>query len=209
MRILELFKGTGSITNYFKDDPDVEIISLDILPKYNATITCDIIDWNYKIYDIGYFDIIWASPECKIFSMLQNTLIGRKWKDKKELQDKQKENSIYILKTIEIIEYFKPNFYFIENPLHSKIWTYVPEEYANKYVVVDYCAFGYNYKKPTKILTNKSLNNVRCKCKKHNFKIGITSKKETQKSKHNPDITSVNQRYSIPPDLIKYLLTIP
>ena len=82
MKILELFKGTGSISKFYKDNKNVEIISLDILEKYNPTICCDIMEFDYKIYKQGEFDIIWASPECMIFSQLQYTHIGvnRKWK---------------------------------------------------------------------------------------------------------------------------------
>ena len=38
----------------------------------------------------------------EIFSNLQYTWIGRKWTDKKHLEEEQKKNSIYINKTIEI-----------------------------------------------------------------------------------------------------------
>ena len=34
MKVLELFKGTGSITNFYKNNKSVEVISLDILKKY-------------------------------------------------------------------------------------------------------------------------------------------------------------------------------
>ena len=85
MRILELFKGTGSITKYFIDNNDVEVISLDILEKYKPTICSDIMTFDYKQFDIGYFDIIWASPECKIFSVLQHAWIIRKWSTKENL----------------------------------------------------------------------------------------------------------------------------
>ena len=37
MKILELFKGSGSITEYYKDT-DNEVISLDILEKYSPTL---------------------------------------------------------------------------------------------------------------------------------------------------------------------------
>jgi len=61
-------------------------------------------------------------------------------------------------KVFEIIKYFKPKYYFIENPFYSNIWNYVDnKKYLDSYVSVDYCAFGYRYKKPTKILTNKKL----------------------------------------------------
>ena len=208
MKVLELFKGSGSITNYYSDS-DVEVISLDILEKYNPTICSDIMTFNYKQFDIGYFDIIWASPECKIFSQLQCTNIGRKWKDKEHLQTEREKNKIFINKTIEIIDYLKPTYYFIENPLHSKIWDFIENKnYIENCVIVDYCYFGYNYKKPTKILTNKNLENKRCSCKKHTMRLGINGKNLQNGLTDDmiPDNTTLNQRYSIPQKLLEYLL---
>tara|TARA_Y100001972_G_scaffold105487_1_gene133064 strand:- start:250 stop:879 length:630 start_codon:yes stop_codon:yes gene_type:complete len=208
MKILELFKGSGSITKYFIDNNDVEVISLDILEKYNPTICSDIMTFDYKQFDIGYFDIIWASPECKIFSQLQHTHIGKKWNSLEHLKNEREKNKIYINKTIEIIDYLKPTYYFIENPLYSKIWDYIDNKnYIDNYVIVDYCYFGYNYKKPTKILTNKILENKRCSCKKHNMRLGITGKNIKNGLTDNmiKDNTTLNQRYSIPQKLLDYL----
>ena len=209
MKVLELFKGSGSITKHY-ENTDTEIISLDILSKYSPTICCDIMEWDYKIYPIGYFDIIWASPECKIFSMLQNCRIGNhktaSWKNKEELKEQRDIHSKFIKKTFEIIKYFNPTFYFIENPLYSKIWDYVEDDYKNKFVIVDYCYFGYRYKKPTKILTNKKLDNKRCSCKKHDLRIGVVSGKMKNGNVNKKDDTTINERYSIPPLLLKYLL---
>jgi hypothetical protein len=211
MRILELFKGGGSITEFFKDNEDVEVISLDILEKYKPSIVCDIMEFDYKQYEPGYFDIIWASPECKIFSSLQYSWIGRKWKDRNELDDERIKHSKFINKTIEIIDYLKPKTYFIENPLYSSIWNYVEnKEYLENCVIVDYCYFGFDYKKPTKILTNKNLENKRCKCEIHKSRIGITNEKlaNGKNSKHKrqfQDTTNLIERYSIPQKLLEYL----
>ena len=72
MNVLELFKGGGSISEYWSeihienaDNHNVNVISLDIDEKYNPSICCDIMDFDYKQYPVGYFDIIWASPPCK------------------------------------------------------------------------------------------------------------------------------------------------
>ena len=212
MKVLELFKGSGSITKFYENNNNVEVISLDILEKYKPTIVSDIMQFDYKQFDIGYFDIIWASPECKVYSNLQYTHIGKKWKDKEELYEAQKKDSIFINKTIEIIEYLKPKYYFIENPRYSKIWDFIENENFKKdFVIVDYCAFGYNYKKPTKILTNKKLDNVLCKCTgnpKHPMRLGATSKQflTERPNIQMPDKTTLLQRYSIPQQLLEYLL---
>ena len=211
MKVLELFKGSGSIGKHFENKPDVEVISLDILPKYKPTICCDIMEFDYKQYPVGYFEIISASPECKIFSQLQYTHIGKKWRDKEELFEEQKKHSKFINKTIEIIEYLQPKYYFIENPRYSKIWDYIEnEKYVDKFIIVDYCSFDYRYKKPTKILTNKNLDNHLCKCTgnpKHPMRLGAASKQflTARPNIQAPDNTTLLERYSIPPKLLEYL----
>ena len=65
MRLLELFSGTGSVGRAFEAQ-GWEVISLDINP--GATITSDILDWDYKTFEPGSFDFIWASPPCTEYS---------------------------------------------------------------------------------------------------------------------------------------------
>ncbi len=205
MKLLELFKGTGSVGKVFKEIyPDNEIVSLDILKKYEPTHCCDILNWDYKQYPVGYFDIIWASPECKVFSPLAFTNIGenRKYKTKQDLLNTQQEHSKYVLKALEIIEYFQPHWYFIENPFNSQIKNYVPKELP--FYRFDYCTFGYDYKKPTKIWTNRQdLENRLCQFHgKHNKTIGWDTGNPVGRN-----VKNINVRYSIPPTLIEYLLT--
>ena len=220
MKVLELFKGTGSITNFYKNNKSVEVISLDILKKYNPTICCDIMDWDYKTYPVGYFDIIFAGPECKVFSSLQNAncIAHNKtaedykkkmtYKSIEELNKVRQDNSIYINKTIEIIEYFKPKKYFIENPQYSKIWDYVEnKKYLDKYFLTTYCYWGTTpYKKPTKFLTNIDYEHKCCKCEKHNIHLGISSKKKMEQKKVGYDNSRLKDRYEYPYEMLKYLL---
>ena len=201
MKVLELFKGTGSISKYLSIYDDIEVVSLDILEKFNPDICIDIMDWDYKTdYPINYFDIIWASPECKIYSSLQNTWVGRKWKNLDELNQKREENKVFINRAIEIIKYFNPKYYFIENPRYSKIWDYIDDDdIKNKYLLVDYCRFGTIYKKSTKILTNIYYENKLCCCNgKHKFILGMNLK-----TARDPTTTLI--RYQIPHQLLDYL----
>ncbi|AYR04617.1 putative cytosine DNA methyltransferase [Chrysochromulina parva virophage Moe] len=205
VRVLELFKGTGSITNYLKEtNPDYEVISLDILKKYNPTITSDILTWDYKIYPQYHFDIIWASPECKIFSSLQHTNIGRKWESMEDLNNARKTNWCFPLKVLEIIEYFKPKVYFIENPYYSAMKD-IEQMKLIKSFRFDYCAFGYKYKKPTRIWSNLELKEKLCSCEGHDFRLGISNSKNFNKKNTQKDKTTLNERYSIPQDLLNYL----
>jgi len=205
VKVLELFKGTGSVGKYITENyPEYEVISLDILKKYNPTIVSDILTWDYKTYDPEHFDIIWASPECKIFSALQKTHIGRKWKTKEDLEIARKEHWCFPLKVLEIIEYFKPKVFFIENPYYSAMKD-IPEMKLIKSFRFDYCAFGYKYRKPTRIWTNLNLEEKICSCKVHDFRLGIISEKFFNKNNIKADSTNLNERYSIPQDLLNYL----
>ena len=61
LRLLDLFKGTGSIGKAFEG---WEIVTLDIDPKSYTDITADILTWDYSVYSPGYFDVVWGSPPC-------------------------------------------------------------------------------------------------------------------------------------------------
>ena len=59
MRVLDLFSGTHSVGKV-ASALGYEVVSLDLS---DATICCDIMEWDYKAaFSEGYFDIIWASP---------------------------------------------------------------------------------------------------------------------------------------------------
>jgi site-specific DNA-cytosine methylase len=208
MRVLELFKGSGSVGKYFEPMPNVEVISLDFVKKYEPTICCDIMEWNYKIYPPGHFDIVWASPECKVFSQLQYSLLGRKGGsvDRETLLEKQKDHSKFILKTIEIIKYFNPKSWFIENPMYSKIWDYVPPDLDYKNVDISYCLFGFDYRKNTRIITNKKiLESKLCKKKNGVFQCCGLSKHKNNIGHFGSQGLSLLQRYRIPQQLFCYL----
>ena len=98
-------------------------------------------------------------------------------------------------KTEEIINYFNPDLYFMENPKTSKMKDFVERPFYD----VDYCAYGFDYKKPTRIWTNKEhFNNLRCSCiGKHKAIIG---------GGQGEDVYDMKTKYSIPHKLIYDLL---
>jgi len=156
MRVLELFSGTHSVGKICKEK-DWEVISLDLK---GADINMNILEWNYNQFPVGYFDIIWASPPCDTFSVLRKTWIGRKLKahnglvcTKELLQKDIDEIGLPILrKTEEIIKYFSPKYYFIENPQTGLMKNYM--NHHNHYDV-DYCMYSdFGYQKRTRIWTN-------------------------------------------------------
>lgn len=178
MKVLELFKGTGSVGKVM-ERKGYEVISLDIMSKYNATHTDDIMTWDYKQYPNNYFDIITASPVCLYWSILRKTWIGRKCKTihptdiitKEHIQnDIDTKGKPMVDKTIEIIEYFKtgnPELkYWIENPQTGLMKKYIEEKYPhyNFYYDFDYCKYtDWGYKKKTRFWTNiKNVKPLKC-----------------------------------------------
>ena len=138
MRLLELFSGTGSIGHAFKAS-GFEVESLDKRPDYNPTICVDILEWDYTCYPKNFFDVIWASPDCTQYSIARS-----KAKTPRNL----KLADSLVLRALEIIEYFKPRAWFIENPASSLLKT---REFMYRIpcVTVSYCKYGYPYRKNT------------------------------------------------------------
>ncbi len=229
MRVLELFSGTGSVGKICKE-LGWECVSLDI--EYKATFNIDILEWNYKMYPEGHFDFIWASPPCESFSQLQYSWVGRKLKDgtvvsHDSIKQRELEQGLPpVRRTEEIINYFKPKFFVIENPSNSRIKEYI--DYPS--YVVDYCAYvNWGYKKRTRLFTNlktfqpKLCNPLTCKSMdtlyQHDKLIGAKRHKKVcdggyDKRKHIkvatgssgkglPKHTSKMERYRIPPNLIR------
>jgi len=157
MNVLELFSGTGSIGKCCKELGWVSV-SVDMIME--AEHKCDIMDFDYKQYDKDYFDIIWASPPCTNYSALKKCWYGRKLKNgiiytKEQNEIDQNEADLLVLKTLEIINYFNCEYWFMENPQTGNL--------KNREIVkdipfydVDYCMYSdWGYKKRTRIWTNK------------------------------------------------------
>ena len=103
-RLLELFCGSKSIGAAFEKE-GWEVVSLDSDKRCNASHTIDILAFDYKMYDPGSFDGVWASPPCTEFSIAKT--IGRR---NLELADQ------IVQRTLEIITYLDPPVWCIENP---------------------------------------------------------------------------------------------
>ena len=213
MKVLELFSGTGSVGKCC-EALGWDVVSVDLLLP--ATHECDIMDFDYKQYPQDDFDIVWASPPCTNYSKLQDSWLGRMRKGEiytKEVQEKEmKEDDKLVLKTLEIIDYFKPHYWFIENPASSKMKDR-PFMKDKPFYLVDYCMFSdWGYRKRTRIWTNKKdFDNKLCnkKCGNmvgnlHKTNLGNADRIKRANSlnvkKYNG--TTQKDRYRIPEDLI-------
>jgi hypothetical protein len=72
------------------------------------------------------------------------------------------------------------------------------------FYVIDYCAYGYKYQKRTIVWTN--VKNFKAKlCDKHHKGYDIQNHRHIINLGGDNDPTDLNERYSIPPNLIKSL----
>jgi hypothetical protein len=139
MRILELFAGTSSF-GQVADEFEHEVISLD--KDMPASIQCDILDWDYTVYPSNYFNFIWSSPPCVEYSIAKT----------RGIRNLELANAL-VLKTLEIINYFSPVFYVIENP-QTGLLKHQPFMLNINYNDVDYCKYGFSYRKRTRLWNN-------------------------------------------------------
>lgn len=212
MRLLELFSGTGSVGSVFKRHfRDLEVVSLDIHPKYNPTHSTDILKWDYKQYSRGEFDIIWASPPCTEYSIAKQ--VG--------VRDLDTADKI-VKRTFRIIKYLSPRWWFMENPggggmLSKRPFMRKYEKYLN---ACTYCHYGSMFRKPTNIWTNLPGLKLRyctksdpCKWKReHNRHPMIaqhsSSSTNYNKSKRNEGAGSRENIYPIPEGLTKHIIKV-
>ena len=196
MKLLELFSGTGSVGMVAKDF-GYDVVSLDLK---GALINIDILDWNYKDYEKGHFDFIWASPPCVEYSIAKQTGVR-----------KIEEANRIVKKTIEIIRYFEPKYWFIENPQTGLL---KKQEFMNEFDFndVDYCKYGMPYRKRTRLWNNLNSWNSRPLCKKDCGQMEGNRHKETaqrapsgkkQYWKENYTLFKQTDLYRIPEELIK------
>lgn len=203
MRLLELFSGTKSVSKAV-GNAFTEVISVDILPSFEPTIVTDVRIWNYKTYPPGYFHTIWASPPCQEFSCLNHSR-------PEKTPDLEWADSI-VLKTLEIIQYFNPERFYIENPQTGCL---KDREYMMgiPFFDFDYCRFGFPYRKRTRIWT--LVDGEDCLC------LGRGSCPSMEGGRHKNALGNgtykefwavpgkrLEQRYSIPEQLVKYLFTL-
>tara|TARA_R110000803_G_scaffold1058_2_gene3630 strand:- start:444 stop:1262 length:819 start_codon:yes stop_codon:yes gene_type:complete len=157
MNVLELFSGTKSVGKVC-DQLGWNTVSVDmILP---ADHEVDIMDFDYKQYPKDYFSCVWASPPCTAYSNLQSCWLGRKKKDgsiytKEKMESDMNDADLIVKKTLEIIEYFNPELWFLENPQTGKL---KKREFMKDipFYDVSYCMYSdWGYEKRTRIWTNK------------------------------------------------------
>jgi hypothetical protein len=146
MRVLELFSGTGSIGHVFRRRGH-EVASLDLDPRCGADITCDVLEWDYEAHaPPGHYDVIWASPPCTMYSRARTTGGPRNL----DLADS------IVARTQQILEYFRPRAYIVENPASGLMASRPVTQRLNEAgsTVISYCSYGRLFQKSTRLWHN-------------------------------------------------------
>ena len=200
MKLLELFKGTGSVGKVAVPF-GYEVVSLDFDKKFQPDITTDILNWDYKKYHIDHNyvpDFIWGSPPCQTFSPMVYRLKERVIRTAEPISDRAKVGTQILHKLLEIIDYFKelnPKLLFcIENPVGMMRFDPKMKELARESTY--YNLYGDAKLKPTDFWSNFPL------------KL-IPTKGNRKKCKNYVLVQNLNKmadKYSIPAKLIQKVL---
>jgi hypothetical protein len=143
---LELFSGSGSLGQTFADS-GWDVVSLDCDVKTDATIKTDILAWDHTVFPVGHFDVVWASPCCTHYSCARR---GAKTPRNLDLADS------LVKRSLELIEYFQPRLWFIENPTTGLLKDR-PFMQGLAFTDLDYCCYSdWGYRKRTRLWTNSS-----------------------------------------------------
>tara|TARA_R110002096_G_scaffold42128_2_gene113471 strand:+ start:69 stop:719 length:651 start_codon:yes stop_codon:yes gene_type:complete len=164
-KVLELCCGTKSFGNVFTEN-GCDVVSIDIEKKFDPTHVIDIMEWDYEnsIYSPYDFDIIFASPPCIHYSLLQHAWLN-KYKKKnglyylftrRHLKESIEESNNLVQRILDIIQYFQPNNFIIENPQTGRL----KEQELMKgipYCDATYCQYGMPYMKKTRFWNDANL----------------------------------------------------
>lgn len=151
MKVLELFAGSRSVGKV-ADQLGWEVFSSDFEAFEGIDYQIDILKFDVSKVPFKP-DIIWASPPCTGFSV---AAIGRNW-EKTETDAIPKTDTArlgieLVKKTIEIIDHFQPQYFFIENPRGMLRKLEIVQRFKRQGVT--YCQYGDDRMKPTDIWTN-------------------------------------------------------
>lgn len=200
MRLLELFCGTKSVSKAI-GHRYTEVVSLDVDRRADPTILADILTWDYTVFPPNHFHTIWASPPCNEYSAIRRSVPTP--------PNLALADSI-VQRTLEIIEYFNPDRWYIENP-QTGMMKSRPFMEDVPYVDCDYCRFSdWGYRKRTRFWGNVVAENVLCegegRCPNMpgpHHRVNVFPALGQRKR------LTLDERHRIPPALVLHLFDLP
>jgi site-specific DNA-cytosine methylase len=136
-----------------------KVQSIDNDPFSNSTMKADIL--SVEPTDLKVVpDVIWASPPCQTYS----NMAGGKHRSREKPEKSQEalEHNFFFAQMAKIMRFTRARhphaIFIIENPIglmaHMPLMAALEKELGLYKVMVDYCAFGRDEKKPTFLWTN-------------------------------------------------------
>ena len=148
-RALHLFSGRSGLVEESLALWGYSVTRLD--QKFrDVEICCDIMDWDFRAeFAPGHFHLIASGPPCTEYSVAKTVGVRNlDWADQ------------LVRRTKEIIDYFNPPVWLIENP-RTGLLKSRGLLYSCFFIDVDYCQFSdWGYKKPTRLWVSPSLSKV-------------------------------------------------
>lgn len=207
IKILELFCGTKSISNAFKNRGH-EVYTVDWVKDFNPTMCADI--GTLTVKDImnmcsGKPDVIWASPDCTTYSIA--AISHHRIKDENDnlapKSDYAKKCDLVNQNVIFLIKELKPKYWFIENPRGGMRKMNFIKEFPR--YTVTYCQYGDTRMKPTDLWTNHPNPKFKPPC--HNGDNCHVAAPRGSKT-GTQGIKSSRERSRIPKDLCEHIVDI-
>jgi len=150
-----------------------------------ADIRTDILDWDYQALPRDSFDVIWASPPCTEYSVAKTVGVR-----------KLDEANAIVRRTLDVIEYFAPTYWMMENPQTGllKSQGVVADLPYND---LDYCKYGMPYRKRTRLWNNIEAWTPRPLCKKDCGHMNGNVHEQSAQQSPQRHLLSVRRRYLI------------
>ena len=167
MKVLELFCGTKSISNAFKERGHT-VFTVDWEKEFKPDLVADIGKLTAKrVIKLcgGVPDVIWASPDCTTYSVAAISYHRKQdeYGNLVPITEYAKFCDKVNKHLLDLINELKPRFYFIENP-RAALRTMDFMKGLYRYTVT-YCQYGEKRMKPTDIWTNHPEPNFKPPCK--------------------------------------------
>ena len=166
IKVLELFAGSCTLSKTAREYGH-EAYTVDIHGYNDIDLQTDIL---YLTPEKISFkpDVVWASPPCTSFSVAS---IGHHWQGGNKAYI-PKTSQAYIglalvKKTLEIIQYLKPQYWYMENPRGLLRKLHVVQDLPIRHTI-SFCQYGDIRMKPTDIWTNSKSWKPRDMCKNSN-----------------------------------------